>query len=178
MHRVFFEDTTPSTHACENNVARLFRDAMSVQLQATAVFDGLSVHVPLLVQKTLFVVSLAESTRATAHECMGWLLQVLVCRQSGVLVDAVHTYYPHKGVVNVLDLSSWSSERFEKVWGVWTCIRNAEGGVWDELVVSVRNGHSGSCEGENEADGVCEFVVDTETWENCVVEDAYSNVAS
>jgi DNA polymerase III epsilon subunit-like protein len=179
MHRVFFEDNTPSTHACENNVARLFRDATSVQLQATAVFDGLSVHVPLLVQKKLFVVSLAESTRATAHECMGWMLQVLVCRQSGVLVDAVHTYYPHKGVVNVLDLSSWSNERLEKVWGAWTCVRNAEGGAWNELVVSVRNGgHAVSGDGENKADGVGEFVVDTETWENCVVEDMYSNVAS
>lgn len=167
MYKAFFEDDTATP------VTRLFRDATSVRLQAKAVFDGLSVHAPLLVQRTLFVVSLAENTRATLHECVGSILHVLVCRKSGVLVDSVHTYYPHKGVVNVLDLSSWSSERLEKVWRLWTCVRNAEGGVWNELVASTRKAN-GCCEDKD--DGA--LFVDTEMWESCVVEDLYLNATS
>lgn len=140
-----------------------FSEARSVRVLTTCVADGVSVDAPLLVEQAeggwvLFSVSLAERTRATSHECVRWLMEAVVCQQSGVCVQAVHTYYPHKGVLNVIDLTpKQSTQPSMDVWALWQQLRTT-----GETIVPNRPAV------DTEA-----MVVDTESWESCVVEDVY-----
>jgi hypothetical protein len=148
--------------ACEGSLA-YFSEARSVRVLTTCVADGVSVDAPLLVEQAeggwvLFSVSLAERTRATSHECVRWLMEAVVCQQSGVCVQAVHTYYPHKGVLNVIDLTpKQSTQPSMDVWALWQQLRTT-----GETIVPNRPAV------DTEA-----MVVDTESWESCVVEDVY-----
>lgn len=162
--------------ACGGRLAYM-RDARSVRVLTTCVADGgVSVDAPLLVERAgggaksgdkggaeskwvLFNVSMAERTQTTSHECVRWMMEAVVCRQSGVCVQAVHTYYPHKGVLNVVDLTSMqSTEQSTDVWALWQQLRTT-----GETIV-VPNPTPVDAE---------VVVVDTESWESCVVDDVY-----
>ena len=95
------------------------------------------------------------------------MMEAVVCQQSGVSVQAVHTYYPHKGVLNVVDLTSMQSTeqstgqstgQSTDVWALWQRLRTT-----GETIV-VPNPPPVDAE---------VMVVDTESWESCVVDDVY-----
>ena len=107
-------------HSPRRGRQRLLHRTRSMRLLQTLSADAVTVRAPLLVehetgQWALLGVSLAESTQSTTHQCIQWLLEAVVCRRAGVCVSEVLTYYPHKGVLNVLDVSKESDASLEDV---------------------------------------------------------------